>query len=79
MLLKQIYSYDNSKRERLINTAEKMIKFSKYEHVDFVDIPDALEKMVEKGKELKNELAVMEAQKKEKEETLKRSEHWRIS
>ncbi|MGC8497592.1 MAG: hypothetical protein ACP5NL_06325 [Thermoplasmata archaeon] len=71
LLLKQVYDYDDGEREKLLNTAEKMIKFSKYENIDFVDIPDAIEKMVEKGKTLNSQLKKLEAQKLEREEVLK--------
>lgn len=71
LLLKQVYDYNEGEREKLLNTAEKMIKFSKYENIDFVDIPDAIEKMVEKGKTLNSQLKKLEAQKLEKEEVLK--------
>ena len=71
LLLKQIYGFDQKNREKLLNTAEKMIKFSKYENIDFVDIPDAIEKMVEKGRLLNHQLKELEVQKLEKEEALK--------
>ncbi len=71
MLVKQIYGFDESDREKLLNTAEKMIRFSKYESIDFVDIPEAIEKMVEKGKILNSQLKKLNDQKLEKEEALK--------
>jgi len=70
-ILKQIYGFEESERNKLIKTAEKMIKFSKYENIDYVDIPDALEKMVEKGKILSSQIKELEAHKTENEEILK--------
>jgi hypothetical protein len=55
-VLKQIYSFEESERDKLLNTAEKMLKFSKYENIDYVSIPDAIEKMVEHGKALNHEI-----------------------
>lgn len=60
IVLKQIYGLEDRERDKLISTAEKMLQFSKYENIDYVDIPDAIEKMVERGKVLNHEIKVKE-------------------
>ncbi|MGC8645608.1 MAG: hypothetical protein ACP5UO_05015 [Thermoplasmata archaeon] len=64
-VVKAISSMDKEVRERFLNTAQKMMSFSKYSGVDYVDIPKALEEMVERGKELQREIKRREMQLQE--------------
>ncbi len=64
-IVRELSAMDENDREEFLRTAEKMIKFSKYKNVNYTDIPDALENMVSRGRELNNEL-------KEKELLLKK-------
>ncbi|MDP8011444.1 MAG: hypothetical protein RAK23_01310 [Thermoplasmata archaeon] len=64
---KEIESMDENKRKEFLETSEKMLKFSKYKNINYVDIPDALESMVNKGKELNKDI-------KEKENLIKNME-----
>lgn len=59
-IVKSLDSMDDKTREEFLKTAEKMMKFSKYMNVEYVDIPDTLEKMVEKGKALNKDIKEME-------------------
>lgn len=55
-IVNEIYSLSEEEREQFIKTAEKMIKLVRLEKIDYVDIPKALEEMVERGKELNREI-----------------------
>lgn len=61
-IVNEIYPLGESDRKKFIDTAIKMIKLKKFENIDYVDIPEALEKMVEKGKEYNRELKSKELQ-----------------
>lgn len=55
-VIRELSGMNEDKRLEFVNTAEKMLKFSKYKNVNYVDIPDALESMVNRGKEINSEL-----------------------
>ncbi len=69
-IVNEIYSMSEEKREQFMKTTEKMMKLAKYENVDYVDIPKALDSMVEKGKELNREIKSKEIQNLELAERL---------
>ncbi|MCL4333792.1 MAG: hypothetical protein M1290_05705 [Candidatus Thermoplasmatota archaeon] len=71
-IVNQIYSMDDVKRSQFIKTAEKMISFAKYANVEYVDIPKALDDMVEKGKELNREIKSKEIMNLELSERISR-------
>ncbi|MGC8663592.1 MAG: hypothetical protein ACP5SF_03735 [Thermoplasmata archaeon] len=60
-IAREIESLDDVKRKEFLETAEKMLKLSKYKNINYVDIPDALEEMVNKGKELNKEIKEKES------------------
>jgi flagellar motility protein MotE (MotC chaperone) len=64
-IVNEIYSMDQNERDQFTKTVEKMMNFSRYRGIDYVDIPIAIEEMVEKGKEIRKEL--QDSEKKEKE------------
>lgn len=61
-IVNEIYSLDNEKRQLFMKTVEKMMNLSKYRNIDYVEIPKAIEDMVEKGRELNRELKSKEIQ-----------------
>jgi hypothetical protein len=69
-IVNEIYSLDETKRESFIKTAEKMMKLAKYNNVDYVEIPKAVDDMVERGKELNREIKSKEIQNLELSERL---------
>jgi len=69
-IVKAISSMDKEAREKFLNTAQKMISFSKYAKIDYVDIPKALDDMVLKGKEIQRELRKRELQLQESQAKL---------
>ncbi|MEM4771882.1 MAG: hypothetical protein QW460_02660, partial [Thermoplasmatales archaeon] len=56
---------DKDSRDKFLNTAQKMMRFSKYMNVEYVDIPKALDEMVARGKELQSEIKKEEFQLQE--------------
>lgn len=62
-LINELKDISEDKRIELYSMAERLLNFSKYKNIDFIQIPIALEEMVEKGKALNKEI-------KEKESTL---------
>ncbi|MCL4446925.1 MAG: hypothetical protein M0Z77_04005 [Thermoplasmatales archaeon] len=64
-IVNEIYSMDQNERDQFTKTAEKMMNFSRYGRIDYIDIPKAIEEMVEKGKEIRKKL--QDSEKKEKE------------
>ncbi len=55
-IVNELYSFGEDRLVRFLKTAEKMLSFAKYENIDYVDIPKAVEDMVEKGKEMNREI-----------------------
>ena len=69
-IVNKIYSMSEEKREQFMKTAEKMMKLAKYDNIDYVEIPKAIEEMVERGKELNREIKSKEIQNLELSERL---------
>ncbi len=69
-IVNEIYSLKEEQREQFMKTAEKMMKLAKYKNIDYVEIPKALEDMVERGKELNREIKSKEIQNLELTERL---------
>lgn len=55
-IVNQIYSLDEERMNQFVKTAEKMMNFAKYANIEYVDIPKALDEMVERGKELNRDI-----------------------
>ncbi|MEM0127824.1 MAG: hypothetical protein QXO03_01890 [Thermoplasmatales archaeon] len=64
-IVNALSSFEKESRNRFLNTAQKMMRFSKYMNVDYVEIPKALDEMVERGKELQREIKKKELQLQE--------------
>ncbi len=69
-IVNEIYSLEEGMRVQFIKTAEKMAKLSKYNNIEYVEIPKAIEEMVEKGRELNREIKSKEIQNLELAERL---------
>jgi hypothetical protein len=69
-IVNKIYSLSEEKRDQFVKTAEKMMKLAKYDNIDYVEIPKAIEEMVERGKELNREIKSKEIQNLELSERL---------
>ncbi|MEM0135016.1 MAG: hypothetical protein QXU18_07310 [Thermoplasmatales archaeon] len=69
-ILNEIYSLGGEKGSEFVKTAEKMMKLARYANIDYVDIPKAIEEMVERGKELNREIKSKEIQNLELTERL---------
>ncbi|MCL4447444.1 MAG: hypothetical protein M1556_05270 [Candidatus Thermoplasmatota archaeon] len=55
-IVNEIYSIGEERRSHFVKTAEKMMKLAKYANIEYVDIPKAIDDMVERGKELNREI-----------------------
>ncbi|MGC8497156.1 MAG: hypothetical protein ACP5NL_04060 [Thermoplasmata archaeon] len=55
-LINELKNIPDDKRTEFYSMAERLLNFSKYKNIDFVQIPAALEEMVEKGKGLNREI-----------------------
>ncbi|MEM0130268.1 MAG: hypothetical protein QW100_02680 [Thermoplasmatales archaeon] len=64
-IVNALSSLDKDSRDKFLNTAQKMMRFSKYMNVDYMDIPRALDEMVARGKELQSEIKKEEFQLQE--------------
>ena len=60
-LINELKNISEDKRIELYSMAERLLNFSKYKNIDFVQIPIALEEMVEKGKALNKEIKEKES------------------
>ena len=71
-IVNEIYSLGDENGSKFVKTAEKMMNLSKYGNIEYVDIPKALDDMVERGKELNREIKSKEIQSLELTERLGR-------
>ena len=71
-IVNEIYSLGDEMGSKFVKTAEKMMNLSKYGNIEYVDIPKALDDMVERGKELNREIKSKEIQSLELTERLGR-------
>ncbi|MFG1446082.1 MAG: hypothetical protein AAE975_02790 [Thermoplasmatales archaeon] len=71
-IVNEIYSLGDVNGSKFVKTAEKMMNLSKYGNIEYVDIPKALDDMVERGKELNREIKSKEIQSLELTERLGR-------
>ncbi len=55
-LINELKNIPDDKRAEFYSMAERLLNFSKYKNIDFVQIPAALDEMVEKGKSLNIEI-----------------------
>ncbi|MGC8617584.1 MAG: hypothetical protein ACP5UZ_02425 [Thermoplasmata archaeon] len=69
-IVNEIYSLGDEKGSQFVKTAEKMMKLAKYGNIDYVEVPKALDDMVERGKELNREIKSKEIQSLELTERL---------
>jgi DNA repair exonuclease SbcCD ATPase subunit len=60
-LINELKNMPEEKRNELYSMSERLLNFSKYKNIDFVQIPAALDEMVEKGKGLNKEIKEKES------------------